>query len=138
MNKNKSFTLIELLVVIAIIGILASIVLVSVGSSREKAKIAKAQLEVKQIYNAIVMLEMDTGQWPGHKTPNKIEGGASNNEICPDLSPPAECMCKLSDGEAGLTVDDTPPNSYPGWSGPYIQRVVDPWGNEYFLTRIIK
>ncbi|MFH1611996.1 MAG: type II secretion system protein, partial [bacterium] len=41
MQKNqKAFTLIELLVVIAIIGLLASIVLVSVNSVREKAKIA--------------------------------------------------------------------------------------------------
>ena len=38
-NSRKSFTLIELLIVIAIIGILAGIVLVSLGNTREKAKI---------------------------------------------------------------------------------------------------
>ena len=40
--KNKAFTLIELLVAISIIGLLSSIVLVSLKGTREKAKIAKS------------------------------------------------------------------------------------------------
>ena len=38
MSRNKGFTLIELLVVIAIIGILASIILVNLGSTRKQAR----------------------------------------------------------------------------------------------------
>jgi len=52
MNK-KAFTLIELLVVISIIGLLASIVLISVNSVREKAKIAGGSQFDASVYHAV-------------------------------------------------------------------------------------
>ncbi|OGZ71398.1 MAG: hypothetical protein A2904_01885, partial [Candidatus Staskawiczbacteria bacterium RIFCSPLOWO2_01_FULL_33_9] len=56
MNKNKfkkGFTLIELLVVIAIIGILASVLLVNLATTRNKAKDSAIKLEMAQIRTAV-------------------------------------------------------------------------------------
>ena len=58
-KKQKGFTLIELLVVIAIIGILATIVLVSLQSARNKAKDATIKTSIAQI-RAVGEMSYDT------------------------------------------------------------------------------
>ncbi len=59
--KKKGFTLIELLIVIAIIGILASIVIVSLNSARQKAQYSKALTEMKGIEKALQLTLLDEG-----------------------------------------------------------------------------
>jgi len=67
-KKAKGFTLIELLVVIAIIGILSSIVLVSVNSARNKAKDAAVKSNLANLRVAAELFYDDTATGNGTYT----------------------------------------------------------------------
>jgi type II secretion system protein G len=63
-KKVKGFTLIELLVVIAIIGVLASIVLASLDSSRKKGRDARRLADIKQIQLALELYYDQNNAFP--------------------------------------------------------------------------
>ncbi|MBL8031479.1 MAG: prepilin-type N-terminal cleavage/methylation domain-containing protein [Candidatus Doudnabacteria bacterium] len=86
---SGGFTLIELLVVIAIIGLLASIVLVALSSSRARSRDATRLAQIRQISGAIelyfnenntyppsttVLVPSYIGTWPRYPSP--VDGAA--------------------------------------------------------------
>jgi prepilin-type N-terminal cleavage/methylation domain-containing protein len=62
--SQKGFTLIELLVVIAIIGLLASVVLLSLNSARAKSRDAKRVSDVRQLVSAMELYYNDNSDYP--------------------------------------------------------------------------
>ena len=81
MKKNKGFTLIELLVVIAIIGILASVVLASLNSARNKgadaaikSNLANMRAQAEILYDSNGAYDVDSN----HST-SRVIGGCSNS-----------------------------------------------------------
>lgn len=69
-TSSRGFTLIELLVVIFIIGLLASIVVVSVNAARAKSRDARRIADIATVRNAIEMYADANGQYPAQPASN--------------------------------------------------------------------
>jgi prepilin-type N-terminal cleavage/methylation domain-containing protein len=66
-QTSSGFTLIELLVVISVIGIMASIVLVSLKAARAKARDATRISDTRQLINALALEFNTKGHLPCHR-----------------------------------------------------------------------
>ena len=74
-SSIRSFTLIELLVVIAIVGLMSSIVLVSLQGMRAKARDAKRISDLQAVSKAMQMYYVKYGEYP--PSPNYCCSGGS-------------------------------------------------------------
>lgn len=94
---TKGFTLTEILVVVGIIGILSSIVLVSLSGSKEKAKVSKEIAQIQELKKAAQMYYLDTKK-------DMPLCGTGCPDTCTALSDPLF----------------TAPTGVSNWKGPYI------------------
>ncbi len=67
-KKQKGFTLVELIVVIAIIGLLGSILMVSVGTIRVRTRDTKRAQDIRGIQQAVELYFATNGHYPIYPT----------------------------------------------------------------------
>lgn len=72
--SSGGFTLIELLVVVSIIGLLASIVLVSLEKSRARARDARRIQDIREIEKALWLYYADHGTFPDETGAQRLAG----------------------------------------------------------------
>ena len=61
---GRGFTIIELLIVMALIALLASLVLATIGSTRERSRDARREADIKEIQNALDLYSVTNRAFP--------------------------------------------------------------------------
>ncbi len=101
-TQQKGFTLIELLVVVAIIGLLASIILASLNTARQKGRDARRVSDMKEIQTALELYYSDLNHYPIQATAGvatTILGGSTGSNG--PLTTSGKYMSTVSDDPLG-------------------------------------
>jgi prepilin-type N-terminal cleavage/methylation domain-containing protein len=90
LGNQRGFTLIELMIVVAIIGILTAIAFPLYANIQARARVAKAQADVRTLASAVVVYSAHTGGLPGALTDLQSAvtvGGVSAGPFVPPPGP---------------------------------------------------
>ncbi len=100
-RRLSGFTLIELLVVIAIIGILAAIIIPTVGSVRTSANKAKTKTQFSQWASAMELFKQEYGYYPAIASSGTSSGLIDSSLFLGELTARKASGTKLTSTELG-------------------------------------
>ena len=109
MKGNRAFTLIELLVVIAIIGLLATAVIASLNSAREKGRDARRVQDISQLRQALEMYYDANGSYP-----SALSSLGTYMNVIPTDPQTGNAYGYLSDGSTYLIYATLEGSNHPG------------------------
>jgi general secretion pathway protein G len=104
LRDSRGFTLIEIMIVIVILGMLAAIVVPKLMGNTDKAKVADAKVQIRNLESALKMYKLDSGVYPtpavGTIPKNYRDGGYLESTSVPK-DPWGNEFLYLSPGEHG-------------------------------------
>jgi prepilin-type N-terminal cleavage/methylation domain-containing protein len=80
-KSNKGFTLIEILIVVGIIGLLASVVLVGLGSFRSRGRDARRVADLREVQNSLELYYLKNGNYPASNNWDDLRSLLVNDAI---------------------------------------------------------
>ncbi|TSA43895.1 type II secretion system protein [bacterium] len=98
-TRPQGFTLIELLVVIAIIGILSSVILVSLNSARSRGNDASRIANVKSLETAMEIYYNSNNTYPQYGSANSAYGVTNLSAYLVPTSIPKIAQNLITDGD---------------------------------------
>lgn len=129
-EKNRGFTIVELLIVIVVIAILAAISVVAYNGIQDRAKMSKAQGDLRNLQQAMVSARIHSGGVLQTVTLSWATGGAcagkpngtdlSNESVVPKTD---SCWVNYTNALDRISTA----------SGQNVRNLVDPWGRPYVI-----